>query len=86
MSKIQVWQGNSNNKSSLHKYVPHSSFLFPGGELQVKLDEVNWQGLDHVRICADIHDIQGIMELLLVTDAVKNCTSVPIDLDIPYIP
>lgn len=83
--------------------VGYSSFKFSGGEVQVKgqlIDPDNrtdwkfeWPGRCKLaRIVAHIRSSDDLMELLLLTDAVRRyytkrgCYNLPIDLELPYLP
>lgn len=67
--------------------VPHNSFKFSGGEIQVRLQEPIPQE-SHVEILAHLHSSDDLMELLLVTDAIDQMTGgeATIDLVCPYLP
>lgn len=72
--------------------VDYNTFVFSGGEVHVKLPALNdnvWDPdpIESVKIFAHLRSSQDIMELLMLTDAVKRETgNFPIDLCIPYIP
>jgi ribose-phosphate pyrophosphokinase len=65
---------------------------FSGGEAQVKIDPVdgqNWEGpkMSRVRIMAHLRKAFDVMELLMLTDAIRRLkSSVPITLQMPYVP
>ena len=61
----------------------HRVFKFPGGETHV---EVSRQAGDIHRIRADLHNGDDMMELLLVTDALRRMSCAGIDLVMPYVP
>lgn len=71
-------------------YVPYEKFVFPGGEIQVRLTDLNeinnWRPYAFV-IHADLRSADEIMELFLVTDAVRREFNTPeIGLVLPYVP
>ena len=66
--------------------IPFSSFKFSGGETNVKVLEPSAIG-DVVYIKADINSGDDVMELLLLTDAIRRINSVAkIGLLLPYLP
>ena len=69
-------------------FLPCKIFKFSGGEIQVKLDETKlFSSIGGVRIYAHLKSADDIMALLLVTDAIRQAHgTVPISLDLPYIP
>lgn len=66
---------------------PKSSFIFKGGEVQVAV-ALPSQGFSDVLIEAVLKDSNDVMELLMVTDAIKHQVpaSLPIHLVMPYVP
>ena len=67
--------------------VPLTSFTFNGGEEHVRVDPTPMYKVDHIVISARLKSSADIMQLLLVTDAVKRCPSVrTVTLKMPYIP
>ena len=72
------------------------SFVFNGGEVQVKLPpdgikRMMWrnQALTTIKILAHLRNSQDIMELLMVTDALRRelvGMQIPIHVQIPYFP
>lgn len=78
---------------SIHKadkILSHTSFLFPGGEVGVKLDVSD---LDYKHIVAPYQTIvarlqspKDIMELCLLADALQRFDFTPIHLFLPYVP
>lgn len=72
----------------------YSKFVFSGGEIQIKLElDLNssltplFASDNTIQITAIIHDASTIIELLLVTDALRNrYRGCKIELDIPYFP
>lgn len=68
------------------RIVPFTDFLFPGGEVSVKLDMIAVNDNVPYLITARIHDSNDIMRLLLLTDALRRADPCPIHLFIPYIP
>ncbi len=61
------------------------SFKFPGGEIQVRLPDVDLDG--PVRLRAWLHDSDAIMALLLSVDAIRReNSSTAIMLELPYLP
>lgn len=67
--------------------IPHKTFKFSGGELQVKLDPNKWELLEFTEIYAHIVNADEVMELLLSTDALRRYNSrIKIGLKLPYLP
>lgn len=68
------------------KECAHAAFLFSGGEVQVRLGE--WQSnIDSFNIEAKIHNSNDLMELFMVTDAIRRRhNGKPIDLVLKYVP
>jgi ribose-phosphate pyrophosphokinase len=68
--------------------VAHSSFFFPGGEVQVRVPSGDDIALvKEIVIGANITDSSGLMELFMVTDAIRREHSgCEIKLTIPYLP
>lgn len=63
------------------------SLLFPGGEVQVRVHDAKIDPTDKLRITALLNNSQSIMELLLLTDALKRIAKgAPIELVCPYFP
>jgi len=66
----------------------YTQFIFPGGEISVRIDP-KYDGLKNVivDIIAKLQSPMEIMELLLLTDAVRRMFSnVRINLNLPYVP
>lgn len=68
--------------------VPHSTIHFSGGEVQVRIDDASTKGVfGDWTIEALLYNSDRIMELLLVTDAVRRaCPGSEINLIAPYLP
>ncbi len=70
----------------------HKVFTFPAGELGVKLDSTNLlypnysYNLPYQTITARLQNSNDIMELLLVTDALRRLDPRPISLVLPWLP
>ncbi len=65
--------------------ITYTQFIFPGGEVSVKLD-CNYIDND-VEITANLQSPKDIIELLMVTDALRQINNkVKIDLILPYVP
>lgn len=66
------------------------SFLFPAGEVGVKLASTNYAYLhgngNYQTILARIKDGSGLMEVALVKDALERLSDIPIRLIMPYVP
>ncbi len=58
---------------------------FPGGEVRVKVPS-NLKNEEYVHIKAFITDSDGIMGLVMVTDALRNAGANKIRLTLPYVP
>lgn len=68
----------------------YKGFLFPGGEVGVKLDtrgHLLYRAADvpH-QVVARIHNSNDLMELVLLTDALRRFDNQPIELALPYMP
>lgn len=61
----------------------HSKFKFPAGELQVT---VNLKAGDFVNVFFEFENVEEIVELLLIADAVKRVGGILYRLDMPYVP
>jgi ribose-phosphate pyrophosphokinase len=66
--------------------VPFKSFVFNGGETQVKIDVVPIAPGSPVVIKAKIMSANDVMELLVLTDAIKRNYKASIHLEMPYLP
>lgn len=68
----------------------HQTFTFPGGEIGVKLDVTNHaykaETVSPHTITARIHNSADLMELVMVTDALRRWDDAPIKLVLPYVP
>lgn len=67
--------------------IPLSSFVFPGGEVSVKLEASPNEG--PLLIEAILRNSEDIMKLLMLTDAIRrnfNGFNLPITLSMPYVP
>lgn len=68
------------------KQYPHQTLVFSGGEVHVKFGP-DIQYLKDALILAYIHSSNDLMEMLLVTDALRQASpTVKIELLMPYIP
>lgn len=66
-----------------------TTFLFPGGEVGVKLDVNNHRYLITTgphKVVARIHSSADLMELVMVTDALRRLDDSPIEVALPYVP
>lgn len=66
-----------------------TTFLFPGGEVGVKLDVNNHRYLSTTgphKVVARIHSSADLMELVMVTDALRRLDDSPIEVALPYVP
>lgn len=63
-------------------------FSFPGGERHVRLPALKRQGINAWELTAQLDDAQGVVDLLLITDALRqylgHCS--PLHLVLPYVP
>ncbi len=79
----------------------HKDFLFPGGEVGLKLDATNYNFFHEITenvngkyiIVANLHDSNDIMKVAMAKNALENIKStdrnyrpIPFDLVIPYVP
>lgn len=68
----------------------HKRFLFPAGEIGIKLAVPNLLYLSttapYQTIVARLRDSVDVMELIMVTDALRRFDSMPIRLFMPYVP
>ena len=68
----------------------HTMFLFPGGEVGVKLDAHNLRYFSdkalYQTVIARIQNSNDVMELVMVTDALRRLHDLPTKLILPYIP
>lgn len=66
------------------------SFVFPAGEIGVKLNANNYKYLEdkspYQTITARIYNSNELVELLMVRDALKRISPIPTDLFLPYLP
>lgn len=67
------------------KTIPYERFKFPGGEVQVKLQEPR-DDYEEVTIVANISNSDAILELLMLTDACRRYGYEKIGLFLPYVP
>lgn len=63
--------------------IPHETFVFSGGEVNVRLPKIYY---GDIVIHARINNSNDIMELLLVTDALRRQFTGDIELVLPYVP
>jgi ribose-phosphate pyrophosphokinase len=71
---------------SLHNEVGHKRIIFPGGEVHVTVDNITI-GTERIQIHADLFSSDDIMELMMVTNAIKvQWPGYQIELVMPYIP
>jgi len=70
------------------KQIPYRSLIFSGGEIQVFIDNVPPFIVGDVTIDARIHNANQIMELVVLTDALRRATmnNNKIHLILPYMP
>ncbi|MBK7898862.1 MAG: ribose-phosphate pyrophosphokinase [Azonexus sp.] len=62
------------------------SFVFPGGEVQVRAD-LPAEEIEALTISADLRSSDDVMALLLLADALRRqIGDAPISLDLPYVP
>lgn len=67
--------------------IPLSSFVFSGGEVQVKIESPDLSSYSRIFIHAFLHSSEQVMKLFMVTDAIRQLASnMPINLVMPYIP
>ena len=73
--------------------ITFTSWTFPGGELGVKLDALDFSSqsyrcdpADHQTLIAWVQSAADIIELALVKDALVRFAGVPVDLVLPYVP
>ena len=82
--KIQVYVKPSNQGKFRTNY---RSTVFPGGEVFIQLYRYTCSEVDFVQIRAALESAADIMELLMVTDAVKReYPGTPVYLVCPYLP
>ena len=66
--------------------IPYKQSIFPGGEVFIKLEPIN-RSFEQVYIEANIQSSVEVMELLLITNALRVINpKVGIDLQLPYVP
>jgi ribose-phosphate pyrophosphokinase len=75
MSTITVSVGSAS--------VPFAHGVFPGGEVWVRFEHALPRA---VTITAHLSDAQGVMRLLMITDAARRAGADQIDLKMPYVP
>ncbi len=67
----------------------HTSFVFPGGEVGVKIEVDNgrWASLPGANtIVARLQNSRDVMELVMLVDALRRFDEAPIELFCPYVP
>lgn len=68
----------------------HKRFLFPSGEIGVKLDMENYKFRFHNAkyqwVIARIQNSDDLLELVMVVDALRRIATMPIRLFMPYVP
>jgi ribose-phosphate pyrophosphokinase len=72
-----------------HTLYPHKTFVFSGGEVQVKLGEYPFRGFPNaLRLEAHITNSNDFMELALAVDAIRrrHGSHVELYLTLPYLP
>lgn len=73
-----------------NKYLSFKEFVFPGGEVSVKLNTWDYSYLytksPTQTIIANIHNSDDVMKLEMLKDALERFDNTPINLFIPYIP
>jgi ribose-phosphate pyrophosphokinase len=73
------------------------SFLFPGGEVGIKLEPNNYKffyngDIEHFNILAKIHNSNDLISLAMIKDSLDrlsikfNCKNIPVNLIITYLP
>jgi ribose-phosphate pyrophosphokinase len=82
---------NQGNDEFIPKILPYQSWNFPGGEVGCRFTAIDDLSADnmpsHATIFAQIRSSDGIMELLLATDAFRRLyPAVPLTLMCPYLP
>lgn len=87
MSNIKIFRNN--------KEVPFKSFIFPAGEVSVKIDTNStsfvaktgiWAPVEKQTILARLKNSNDILELIMLTDALRRIDNTPINLIIPKVP
>jgi ribose-phosphate pyrophosphokinase len=72
------------------KYLSFKEFVFPGGEVSVKLNtkEYSYRDFksDTQTIIANIHNSDDVMKLAMLKDALHTFDETPINLFMPYVP
>lgn len=71
---------------SMTRMVPHTRSVFPGGEVHVRINPTDIGGAVPYTILAFIKNSNDVMELLMVTDALRRQGIDRIILCMPYIP
>lgn len=67
--------------------IAYKQFIFPGGEISIRLDVNHIFDGDDITIVANIQSATEVLELLMVTDAIKReAANSIIDLKLPYVP
>ncbi len=65
-------------------------FIFPGGEINVKIDSSNlkylYEKAEYQTIIAKIQSSLEVMQLVMLVDALRRFDSTPIRLFLPYVP
>lgn len=70
-----------------NKTLNYRKFVFSGGEIQVRLDSENVADLHEIIIRADLRTASGIMEMFLITDALRRAyPNIKLHASIPYLP
>lgn len=73
-----------------HVVSPHQTFLFPGGEVGVKLSAIGWEDernqAPYQEIVARLQNANDILELVMVANAMRQIDDTPIRLFMPYVP
>ena len=68
------------------KEISFNSFVFSGGEVQVKLVDSDFEKCSRFFIHAFLHSSEEVIKLLMVTDAIRQVApNTPINLVMPYI-
>jgi ribose-phosphate pyrophosphokinase len=78
-NEIKIFNEDNNQR----RLVDYDSFIFNGGEMHVRLDEIKWN-VAHIN--ARISNANGILTLNLLSDALDRCKAGIKHLYLPYFP
>src|SRR5271165_4216610 len=74
-------------ESGYHDSINHSTIIFSGGEVQVKINFLRLANHTHFDITAHLTDSNSVMELVMAVSAIRHeYPDSKIDLFMPYIP